>query len=127
MENTIQSFQRSLFDDLIRPRQHLGRNRQADLLGGLEVDDELELRRLLDRQVSGLCTLQDLVHVDRSAPVISFSFVGRIGHENAGLDINDLLSDIEGNRFLIARSAIRFPLTMSRGPVRVMRASALAF
>ena len=31
-----------------------GRNRHADLLGGLEIDDELELRRLLDGNVGGL-------------------------------------------------------------------------
>src|SRR5262245_62839784 len=33
-------------DHLIRPRQHIRRNRQADLFGGLEIDDELELGRL---------------------------------------------------------------------------------
>src|SRR5262245_5755045 len=29
-------------DHLIRPCQHIGRNRKADLLGGLQIDDELE-------------------------------------------------------------------------------------
>ena len=33
------------FDQPIRPRQHLRRNRHADPLGRLEIDDELELRR----------------------------------------------------------------------------------
>jgi hypothetical protein len=37
------------FDHLIRPQQHVRRDRQADLLGCLEIDHELELRRLLDR------------------------------------------------------------------------------
>ena len=27
----------------VRPRQHVRRNRQADLLGGFQIDDELEL------------------------------------------------------------------------------------
>src|SRR5262249_3558581 len=44
-------------DHLIRSRQHVRRNRQADLLGCFEIDDELELRRLLDWQVSRLSTL----------------------------------------------------------------------
>src|SRR6476620_11121849 len=40
-----------LSDHFIRPRQHVGWNRHADLLRGLEVDDELKLCRLLHRQV----------------------------------------------------------------------------
>src|SRR5262249_30764500 len=35
-------------DHLIRPRQQRGRDRQPHRLGGLEVDDQLELRGLLD-------------------------------------------------------------------------------
>src|SRR5437763_4076229 len=50
------------FDHLIRPREHVGRNRQADLLCRLEIDHQLELRRLLDWQVCGLRTFQDFVH-----------------------------------------------------------------
>ena len=38
----------SSLDDLIRSRQHTGRNCQPDLLGGFEINYELELRRLLD-------------------------------------------------------------------------------
>jgi hypothetical protein len=34
-----------LLDQLIRSRQHTRRNGEADLLGGFQVDDELELRR----------------------------------------------------------------------------------
>jgi hypothetical protein len=36
--------------DLIRPHQHIGTNRQADLLRRFEIDDELELLRLLKGQ-----------------------------------------------------------------------------
>ena len=39
-------------DQPTRPGEHLRRNRQADLLGRLEIDDKLELLRLLHR--SGL-------------------------------------------------------------------------
>jgi hypothetical protein len=40
------------FDHPIRPRQYIRRNRQTDLFGGFEIDDELELRRLLDGKVA---------------------------------------------------------------------------
>ena len=36
------------FDHLIRPLEKRRWDRQAERLGGLEVDDELELRGLLD-------------------------------------------------------------------------------
>jgi 7-cyano-7-deazaguanine synthase len=49
-----------LLNDLIRPRQHRLRDRETERLGGLEVDDQLELRRLLDGQVAGLGTLENL-------------------------------------------------------------------
>src|SRR5262245_31289894 len=44
-------------------------NLQADLLGRLEIDDELELRRLLDRNIARLGTFQNLVHIRGGAPV----------------------------------------------------------
>jgi hypothetical protein len=50
-----------LFDHLIRPLQERLRNCEAERLGGLEVDHQLELADLLDRQVGWLGTLQDLV------------------------------------------------------------------
>ena len=37
-----------LLDHLIRPRQHIGRDRQADLLGGLQVNDQLKFDGLLN-------------------------------------------------------------------------------
>jgi hypothetical protein len=46
-----------LFNDSIRSRQHVGRNCQADLLGRFEIDDELELDRLLDWNISGFDSL----------------------------------------------------------------------
>ena len=57
-----------LLDDLIRPRQHRRRDREAERFGGLQVDHELELRGLLDGQVGGLGALEDLVDVDGGAP-----------------------------------------------------------
>ena len=54
-----------LLNHFIRPRQHIRRNRQTDLLCRFEIDDELELRRLLHGQVGGLGAFQDLVHISR--------------------------------------------------------------
>src|SRR5215510_5348603 len=52
----------ALFNDLIRPQQQRRRDGEAERFGGLEVDDELELRWLLDGKTSRLRALQDLVH-----------------------------------------------------------------
>src|SRR5262245_16089406 len=71
-------------DQPICPGEHLRRNRQADLLGRLDIDYELELRRLLYRQVGGLGSLQDSVDVVSGAPKL-ISIVGCIGCQAAGL------------------------------------------
>ena len=49
-------------DHLIGAQQDRRRDRQAEGLGGLEVDDQLELRGLLDRKLAGLGAPEDLVH-----------------------------------------------------------------
>src|SRR5438132_6808328 len=51
----------SLLDHLIRPRQQRWRDREAEGLGGLEVEAELEGRRLLDWQVAWLRAFENLV------------------------------------------------------------------
>src|SRR5437667_9017217 len=48
-----------LFDHLVGQRQQPVRNGEADRLGGLEIDHQIELGRLQHRQVGGLLTLQD--------------------------------------------------------------------
>jgi hypothetical protein len=58
-----------LLDHLIGQEEQRWRHRDPQYLGGLQVNDQLELRRLLHRQVGGLGTLQDLVHIRRPAPV----------------------------------------------------------
>ena len=50
----------ALLDDLVRPPQDRRRDRKAKRLCGLQVDHELELRGLLNRQIGGLCAFQDL-------------------------------------------------------------------
>src|SRR5919106_2465745 len=59
-----------LFNDLVRARQHVGRNRQADLLGGPQIDQELKLCGLLDGKLSRLSTFEDFVYVGCGTPVL---------------------------------------------------------
>ena len=51
-------------NDLVRPLQQRRRDREAERLGRLEVDDELEFGRLLDRQVGGLGPLEDPIRIE---------------------------------------------------------------
>jgi hypothetical protein len=53
-EESVTAYQRCCgfsvsLDYLVCSRQHIGRNRPADLLGGFQIDDKLELSRLLHR------------------------------------------------------------------------------
>src|SRR5262245_11098199 len=57
-----------LFDHLICPRQQRRRDRQAERLGRLEIDDQLELSWLLHRQVARVSALQNSVDIDGGAP-----------------------------------------------------------
>ena len=50
-----------LLYDFLRPHHHNRGYRQAKSLGGLEVDHQLKLGWLLDRQIGGLGSLKDLV------------------------------------------------------------------
>src|SRR5215472_15980986 len=58
-----------LLDDFVCSSQHIRRNRQADLLRGLQVDYKLKFRWLFHRQIGRLGSLQDFVHEVRAAPV----------------------------------------------------------
>ena len=49
------------FDDFVGRGDQRRRNGEAKGFGGLEVDDQFETRRLLDRQLAGLGAFQDLV------------------------------------------------------------------
>src|SRR4030095_6401489 len=71
-------------DDLIRPRQQRGRDREAEGFGGLEVDDESELRRLLDRQVGWLGALENLRR-QRRAPPEQIGIIRPVAQEAAKL------------------------------------------
>src|SRR5215471_2294234 len=57
----------SLLNNLIGPQQQRLRDGEAKRLGGLEIDNQLELGGLLDGEIGRLRAFQNLVHVDRRA------------------------------------------------------------
>src|SRR5215472_16216936 len=75
-----------LLDHLVRLEEERRGHEQTECLGGLQVDHELELHRLLDRKVRRLRPLEDLVHIDGSASD-DVKLVWSVGHEAAGLHI----------------------------------------
>ena len=66
----VYSGSRRLLNDFVRAQQQRLWNRDAEVPGSLQVDNQLEPGCLLDGNIRGLRTLQDLVHVLRSAAVI---------------------------------------------------------
>src|SRR4030095_13404640 len=75
-----------LLDHLIRPLQERRRHREPEGLGGLEVDDQLALRRLFDREIAGLGASKDAVDI-RSGALPKMLAIVTIGHEPPGFDI----------------------------------------
>ena len=75
MENSILAS----FDHSILPRQHVGRNREADLLRGFQIDHQLKLCRPFHREIARFGSLKDFVNVDGGAPG-HVLYVGAIGH-----------------------------------------------
>jgi hypothetical protein len=76
----------SLFYDLVGAQKERLGDGQAGRLGGGQVDDEIELGRLLDREVGGIRTTQNLVDMVSRAPE-QVREVWSIGHETSSLDV----------------------------------------
>ena len=58
-----------LFDHLVGAAEQRERKREAERLGGIEVDDQLDFGGLLDRQVGRLLALENAAGVDAGAMV----------------------------------------------------------
>src|SRR6516165_1275478 len=79
-------------DHLIGSGQQRFRDREAERLGGLEIDDQLKLGWLLDRDIAGLRPAQNLVDHVGGAPEQSRE-VWSVGHETSGLDKIAVIED----------------------------------
>ena len=62
--------------------QHSLWDREADLLGGFQIDQEFKLRRLLDRQIGWLAAFQNLVHL-RSRSTEQIRTVRAVRHQTS--------------------------------------------
>src|SRR5207245_5241188 len=102
--------ERALFEHVVGPQQECLLDREAERLGGLQVDDQLELRRLLDREVGRLGPLENLVSVDGGTPE-AFGDVWRVGHEAAGL--RELPGPKDGRQLVLLRK-VRDESSVSR-------------
>jgi hypothetical protein len=71
-----------LLNHLVGAGEQCARNRKAKLLGGLQIDDEFEFGRLVDRDVTRFGPVEDLVHIVGHAPP-ELARVGLIGHPPA--------------------------------------------
>jgi len=71
-----------LLDYLVGAHEDGIRNRDAERLGGLHVHHQLELRWLLDRQITWLCALEALIDID-CGPLKHFSRIGPVAHQAA--------------------------------------------
>ena len=74
------------FDHLVGAQQERRRQLDADRFGGLEIDDQLKPGRLLDRQIGGLRTVENLRHVGGDAAQARLD-MDSVGHEPARLDV----------------------------------------
>src|SRR6185295_9032573 len=70
----------SSLNHLIRPRQHVRRNSHTHFLCRLQIDHELEFRRLLHGKVCWLGTFQDFIHI-RCSPAVQVRNTNAVAHK----------------------------------------------
>src|SRR6266566_1375853 len=73
------------FDHLVGAQYECGRDLQSNRLRGLEIDDQLEFRRLIIGDLPWLLTLEDQVDILGDVTVHRRN-VNRVGHEPPGFD-----------------------------------------
>ena len=81
-----------LFDHLVGAALHRLWHGNAERLGGLEIDDQLDFRWLLDWQVGRLLALENSAGVNAGQAVV-FRFIASIAHQAAGRDERAILVD----------------------------------
>src|SRR5262249_1986489 len=73
---------RTLFDNLVGECQQVGRHGNAERFGGLEIDNEGKLARLLDRKIAGLRAMQYFPGI-AARMTYTVEYVGRIAHQKS--------------------------------------------
>src|ERR1700730_300275 len=73
----------ALLDNLVGAGEQRRRHREAERPGGLQIDDELELDRLLHRQVGWFLALEDAADVNASL-ANCISNARSVAHQPAG-------------------------------------------
>src|SRR5215470_19655783 len=84
---------------------------EAERLGCFEIDDQLEFRWLLDRQLRRISALQDFIHIRSGAPAI-VQDVWAIGHQASGFCKDSVLVN---SRQTCRRRELDDPLPMLHG------------
>src|SRR5262245_66342910 len=87
------------FNHLVGEREQPVRNLEAERLGGLEVDHQLELGRLLDRQIARLGALENPADVNAGL-AIGVRKVRSIAHQTPGCGVLPQIVD-RGNRIAV--------------------------
>src|SRR5215471_7718373 len=86
------------------------RHVEPELLGGLQIDNQLKLGRGLDRKFARFCAPQDAINVDRRAPKIVNKVIS-VGQQTANLSVETRW--INGGK-TVTRSQRRDLLSMDR-------------
>ena len=74
-----------LLDYLVRTQQQRVRDREAERLRRREIDDQLELRGLLDGEIGGLRAFENLIYVSGGATK-QVMVIRRVFHQTSKLD-----------------------------------------
>ena len=91
-----------LFDHLIRLEEERRGDRQAERLGGLEIEDQLEGHGPFDGQVGGLGPFEELIYEHGAAPVETVATAAN----EAGTIVN-----MNAARLLSSRLLVKNPIS----------------